>query len=134
MPLALMRMRLQRLIAKADDDGGELIGWIHASLSQYLESDYRLEIAGLIVDDRFHRNGIGRELVKRVEGWAAERGVAQASVRCRTTRPESHLFYESLGYTRAKTQVAFRKLLSHALQRTRDDSAVSCDKPATRDR
>jgi len=122
----VMRIRLQHLInsssdivfvAEADGDGSDLIGWIHGSLSQYLESDYRVEIAGLIVDERFHRNGIGRGLVGRVEGWAAERGVVQASVRCRTTRPETHLFYESLGYNRAKTQVVFRKPLSSDLDR-----------------
>jgi GNAT superfamily N-acetyltransferase len=128
----MMSLRLRRLINSSSDivfvaeasDGGELIGWIQGSLSQYLESDYRVEIAGLVVDERFHRNGIGRDLVDRVERWAVERGVLQASVRCRTTRPEAHLFYESLGYTRAKTQIAFRKPLSDAKQRTRDDPIV----------
>ena len=118
-----MRLRLQRLltassdvvfVAESDPDS-ELIGWIQGSLTQYLESDYRVEIAGLIVDERFRRNGIGRGLVIRVEEWAAERGAVQASVRCRTSRPEAHLFYESLGYAPAKTQIAFRKPLSHAL-------------------
>lgn len=121
----VMRLRLQRLLTSSSDvvfvaradPGSELIGWIQGSLTQYLESDYRVEIAGLIVDERFRRNGIGRCLVTRVEEWAAERGAVQASVRCRTTRPEARLFYESLGYTPVKTQVAFRKPLSHALNR-----------------
>lgn len=121
----VMRLRLRRLLNDSSDivfvaetdPGGELIGWIQGSLAQYLESDYRVEIAGLIVDERFRRNGIGHALVNRVEGWAAERGVVQASVECRITRAEAHLFYESLGYTRTKTQVAFRKPLSHALNR-----------------
>ena len=116
----VMRLRLQRLLNGSSDvvfvaetaPGNELIGWIQGSLSQYLVSDYRVEIAGLIVDERFRRTGIGRILVTRVEAWGAERGPIQASVRCRTTRPEAHLFYESLGYTSAKTQVAFRKPLS----------------------
>jgi GNAT superfamily N-acetyltransferase len=120
-----MRIRLQRLINSSSDivfvaeadPGGELIGWIQGSLAQYLESDYRVEIAGLIVDERFRRTGIGRILVTRVEAWGAERGAIQASVRCRTTRPEAHLFYESLGYTPSKTQVAFRKPLTGDLNR-----------------
>ncbi len=74
-----------------------------------------LEIAGLIVDDRLHRHGIGRDLVARVEGWAVERGAIQSSVRCRTSRPEAHMFYGSLGYVQAKTQVVFRKPLSVAV-------------------
>lgn len=121
----VMRLRLQRLLNGSSDvvfvgetnPGSELIGWIQGSLAQYLESDYRVEIAGLIVDERFRGNGIGGSLVTRIERWATERGVVQASVRCRTTRPEAHLFYESLGYTPAKTQVAFRKPLPHALNR-----------------
>ena len=121
----VMRLRLQRLLNGSTDvvfvaetaPGNELIGWIQGSLAQYLESDYRVEIAGLIVDERFRRNGIGRGLAIRVEGWAAEHGAVLASVRCRTTRPEAHRFYESLGYTPAKTQVAFRKPLSSDLSR-----------------
>jgi len=122
-PNDVMNLRLHRLLNGSSDvvfvaetdPGNELIGWIQGSLAQYLESDYRVEIAGLIVEDRFRRNGIGRDLVMRVEQWAVERGVAQASVRCRTTRSEAHRFYESLGYTQAKTQIAFRKPLPHAL-------------------
>src|SRR5215831_14872925 len=69
-----MRGRLKRLLNGSSDvvfvaetdAGGELIGWIQGSLAQYLESDYRVEITGLIVDEGFRRNGIGRVLVTRV--------------------------------------------------------------------
>jgi GNAT superfamily N-acetyltransferase len=112
----VIRRRLQRLLGSSSDivfaaetsDGG-LAGWIHGVLSQFLESDYRLEIAGLVVDERFRCKGVGRDLVKRVEQWAVEHGVAQASVRCRATRSEAHRFYESLGYSEAKRQIVFRK-------------------------
>ena len=114
----VMRGRLQRLLASAGDavfvaeaaEGG-LAGWIHGVLTQFLESDYRIEIAGLVVDEKFHRRGIGRDLVTHVEHWAVKHGVAQASVRCRTERAEAHQFYESLGYGRNKTQIVFRKAL-----------------------
>jgi GNAT superfamily N-acetyltransferase len=113
-----MRMRLKRLLASSSDvvfvaesaDDG-LIGWIHGVLSQFVESDYRVEIGGLVVDERFQRKGVGRDLVERVEGWAVEHGVGQASVRCRTTRTGSHRFYERLGYSQTKTQLVFRKSL-----------------------
>jgi GNAT superfamily N-acetyltransferase len=113
-----MRERLKRLLASpgdavfvAESAEGGLAGWIHGVLQQFLESDYRVEIAGLVVDERFHRQGIGRGLVERVERWAVEQGVSQSSVRCRTTRAEAHRFYESLGYKQAKTQIVFRKAL-----------------------
>jgi GNAT superfamily N-acetyltransferase len=111
-----LRRRLQRLLAStenivfvAESSEAMLTGWIHAFLSQLLESDYRVEIGGLVVDKSVHRQGIGRELMRHVEAWAVERGVAQIVVRCRTARIEAHRFYESLGYRTAKTQSVFRK-------------------------
>ena len=113
------KLRLHRLLRSPNDmvfvaesADGSLVGWIHGVLSQLLESDYRVEIGGLIVDERFHRQGVGRDLVAKVESWAIERGVVQASVRCNTTRTGAHSFYESLGFDRAKTQIVFRKSLS----------------------
>jgi GNAT superfamily N-acetyltransferase len=113
-----MQERLERLLRSpidvvfvAEDGEGGWVGWMHGVLSQFLESEHRAEIGGLVVDERFQRKGIGRELVKRVEAWAREHGVTQASIRCRTTRAEAHLFYEGLGYSRAKTQIVFRKAL-----------------------
>jgi len=119
----VMRLRLRRLLASPSDavfvaesaDCG-LAGWIHGALSQFLESEQRVEIGGLVVDERFHRQGVGRGLVERVEDWAVERGVMQAVVRCRTTRAEAHRFYESLGYDQAKTQIVFRKQLGKRLR------------------
>lgn len=110
--------RLGRLLSSSTDVvfvaaslESHLLGWIHGALSQYLEADFRVEIAGLIIDEHFHRQGIGRALIGRLETWARERGAVQASVRCRTTRPQAHRFYESLGYSTNKTQIVFRKKL-----------------------
>ena len=114
-----MQKRLQRLLVSDSDvvyvaeaAGGGLVGWIHGLLSQFLESDYRLEIAGLVVDERFHRKGVGRALVAPVETWAAAHGVEQAVVRCQSKRAEAHQFYRSLGYSQTKTQIVFRRSLT----------------------
>jgi len=109
--------RLMRLLDSPTDlvlvaEGVEpvrMIGWIHSALSQHLESEYRAEITGLIVDGDFQRKGVGRGLVERAEAWAREQGVHEISVRCRTTRPDAHSFYETLGFAVTKTQVVFRK-------------------------
>jgi hypothetical protein len=69
-------------------------------------------------------------LVERVEGWAVEHGVGQASVRCRTTRAEAHRFYESLGYSKVKTQIVFRKSLAQRPNKLLQATAAapaSCD-------
>ena len=59
---SVMLPRVQRLLASASDvvfvaelANGGLAGWIHGVLSQFLESDYRVEIGGLVVDEQFHR-------------------------------------------------------------------------------
>jgi GNAT superfamily N-acetyltransferase len=93
----------------AEVSNAELAGWIHGFLSQLLESDYRVEIGGLLVDERWRRNGIGRQLVRAVDDWAAERGAVELLVRCREDRAESHKFYESLLFQHTKTQRVFRK-------------------------
>jgi GNAT superfamily N-acetyltransferase len=100
---ATIRSRLIRMIDSSNDClvvaevvSGRLAGWIHAFLSQLLESDCRVEIGGLLVDERWRRNGIGRQLVRAVDDWAVERGAAELSVRCREERTESHKFYENL--------------------------------------
>lgn len=116
--------RLQRLLASSNDavlvaEGvqGTLVGWIHGFLSQLLESDYRVEIGGLVVDDCVRRQGVGRELIRHLEDWALGQSVAQISVRCRQNRTEAHAFYESLGYRPAKTQIAFRKAIAKTAAR-----------------
>jgi GNAT superfamily N-acetyltransferase len=113
---AAMAPRLKRLLESpidvvyvAEAGGGALAGWIHGVMSQFLESDYRVEIGGLVVDECFQRKGIASALVKEVERWAAERGAVQVSVRCQVKRTEAHLFYKHLGFDEAKTQIVFRK-------------------------
>ena len=116
-----IRTRLSRMFDSSNDilfvaekPGGELAGWIHGFVCQLLESDYRVEIGGLIVDERCRRTGIGRGLVQAIENWAAEQGAVELSVRCGEERAESHKFYERLSFRHAKTQRVFRKRLSHA--------------------
>ncbi len=64
---------------------------------------------GLVVSQACRRAGIGRALVAAAEQWQTERGVAAICVRSNVVRPESHPFYESLGFARYKTQHAYIK-------------------------
>ena len=118
---ASIRARMTRVFGTADacllvveGQAGELAGWIHGFLCQLLESDYRVEIGGLIVDERRRRSGIGRRLVQAVENWAVERGAVELSVRCREERTEADKFYESLSFRHTKTQRVFRKRIGNA--------------------
>lgn len=113
-----LRSRLARMVGAADccllvaeSPDGRLAGWIHGYLCQLLESDYRVEIGGLVVDEDCRRKGHGRRLVQAVEDWARECGAVELSVRCREERVESHRFYESLLFRHTKSQRVFRKRL-----------------------
>jgi GNAT superfamily N-acetyltransferase len=111
--------RMERLLARreeavlvAESPSGHVIGWIHGSEQELLESGPRCEILGLVVDPECQGQGVGRRLIVAVEQWAARRGHEQIAVRSDVLRTDSHPFYERLGYTRAKTQHAYRKQLS----------------------
>jgi GNAT superfamily N-acetyltransferase len=114
-----LRTRMVRIVSSTNDSllvavrqDRELAGWVHGYLCQLLESEYRVEIGGLVVDERCRRSGIGRGLVQAIENWAVEHGATELSVRCREERAESHKFYESLSFRHVKSQRVFRKQLS----------------------
>ena len=109
--LAELAGRADALILVAELAPGDLVGWIHGSDQLLLESGRRCELVGLVVDPRARGRGVGRRLVAEIEAWAAGRGIRQMAVRSNVTRVESHPFYERLGYSRVKTQHAYRKRL-----------------------
>lgn len=110
--------RLRRLLVSADhpvivatDDNRTLLGFVAIEHRLMLELGERVEIVGLVVDDRARRRGIGQALVRAAEDWARELGVAEVMVRSNIVRAESHPFYEGAGFSRTKTQHVYRKRL-----------------------
>ena len=115
----VMAARLERLLRSTDDTilvaalpSGQVIGWLHGSEHDLLESGRHCEIFGLVVDPRHRGKHAGQSLLDAVEKWAASRGLTEVAVRSNVVRVESHPFYEHSGYTRVKTQHAYRKCVS----------------------
>src|SRR5436190_14554835 len=111
--------RLRNLLARDEDvvlvaqtAPGHVVGWLHGTQQELLESGRRCEILGLVVGAAYRGQGVGRQLVAALEEWAATRGLEEMVVRSNVVRSESHPFYERLGYARAKTQHAYRKWLT----------------------
>ena len=100
------------LVCEGDAQEAPLFGWIQAHSNEVVESGFRVEIVGLIVDERTRREGVGRMLVGGVEDWARGLGARRVVVRSNVLREGSHRFYEELGFVPTKTQMAYRKELT----------------------
>jgi len=112
----VMAERLERFLLLEDHtvfvaETTEVVGWIHAAEHEVLEVGNHCEIWGLVVADGHRGEGIGGRLVEAVQQWALRRGLDEISVRSNVVRPESHAFYERIGFIRYKTQHAYRKRL-----------------------
>jgi GNAT superfamily N-acetyltransferase len=101
----------QFLLAEVD---GQPVGWVHAAIGDYVESEAFVVIAGLVVDRNYRRQGIARMLVERVEAWARDQGCDVIRLSSSSTRTGAHRFYEQLGFRNIKTQYAFAKALDAA--------------------
>ena len=113
-----MAHRLKSALARNDqlllvaEIGGKVGGWLQAQSAEIIESGFRVEIVGLIVDENMRRRRAGRRLVQEIERWAASLGAQTVVVRTNVSRAESHIFYGALGYRHTKTQHVYRKVLN----------------------
>ena len=107
--------RLSRILTRQDqqflvaDIDARVVGWTHAVIVDYVDSERWVRIAGLVVDRHHRRMGIGRALLARAEAWAAGQGCSFVRLTSSSTRTAAHRFYEEVGYTKIKTQFSFIK-------------------------
>jgi GNAT superfamily N-acetyltransferase len=90
---------------------GEIVGWLHVSVTPLLEVPLRAEVNGLVVDETNRSMGVGAKLLEAAERWAVGKGCKSMSVRSNVIRERAHGFYLRHGYEHFKTQKAFRKSL-----------------------
>ncbi len=96
--------------AEAPEPPG-VVGWLHAIVTEHVESESHIHIAGLVVDSEHRGTGIGTRLLEQAERWATEEGCLVVRLHSTTTRVATHRFYERRGYTNIKTQYSFGKYL-----------------------
>lgn len=99
------------MLVAGPDDGSRLDGYIGLERRLTLHQDEHVEITDLIVDSGIRRSGLGHALVAAGEWWTVQHGLHSIVVRSNVVRPESHPFYEGIGYQRAATSHVYGKQL-----------------------
>ena len=97
------------LVAQGSDSN--LLGWVHIFLRPLVVTELEAELGGLIVDERYRGQGIGKLLMRHAEVWSSEKGCQAIRLRSNTIRKNAHAFYERIGYGKIKTSWVFRKEL-----------------------
>jgi GNAT superfamily N-acetyltransferase len=117
---ALVAERLVRMMASGDQQflvaelDGDVIGWVHVAVMEYIETGAFAVIGGLVVDRRHRKQRVGRRLMNEAETWARGHGCSIVRLWSSAFRSEAHRFYEHLGYANIKTQYSFVKALDPA--------------------
>jgi ribosomal protein S18 acetylase RimI-like enzyme len=78
---------------------GEVAGFVALHVQNLVERDEPgCAVAGLVVGERFRRQGIGQLLMEALENEARERGGTHVVLNTAHRRADAHAFYEALGY------------------------------------
>jgi GNAT superfamily N-acetyltransferase len=85
------------------------VGWIHVFKAMRIESKPFIEIGGLVIDENYRKQGIGKLLVNKAREWAKEKRIDKLRVRCNRKRTEAHQFYLALGFIESKEQKVFEQ-------------------------
>ena len=107
----LRRMNDEHTIFVAVVPRAGVVGWIGVALREAVTDSGRADIEGLVVEDEYRGNGIGRLLVAAAEEWARRRNCTSMRLVSNVVRERAHEFYKRLGYDVLKTQHAFKKAL-----------------------
>jgi GNAT superfamily N-acetyltransferase len=87
-----------------------ICGWVHVFGKCMIQLEYA-EIGGLVVDTEYRGKGIGKNLMRKAEEWAMEKGYSEVRLRSGGHRKEAHDFYKSIGYENIKWQEVFSRKL-----------------------
>jgi len=93
------------------EDGGQVVGLLHAFFRPALEKPPEVVVQALVVDANRRSQGIGEQLMQVAEAWAREVGSATVSLYSGVQRADTHRFYERLGYARIGPSLQMRKVL-----------------------
>ena len=85
----------------------KVVGWIGVAQAILIVIPPYCEINGLVIDQHYRGQGIGKMLIKKAKQWGKEKGNNKLKLRCNVKRIETHLFYQHLGFMETKEQKTF---------------------------
>ena len=85
----------------------KIVGWTGVAQAFQIESPSFCEVRGLVVDEQYRKQGIGKRLIEKAKQWGQEKRNNKLRLRCNIKRVEAHLFYQHLGLKKAKQQKVF---------------------------
>lgn len=88
-------------------DEEKIIGWIHAFKTIRLKTKTFIEIGGLVIDENYRGNGVGKVLVERIKAWCIEQNITSLRVRSNVKRLDTNKFYLNIGFSESKEQKVF---------------------------
>jgi GNAT superfamily N-acetyltransferase len=95
----------------AVDESKRVVAWMHLHETYLVAAEPCLQVLALVVDESCRGKGVGKLMMDFAERHAASRGLPRVYLHSQVKRTQAHRFYEGLGYTVLKTQVAFEKRL-----------------------
>lgn len=106
--------QIQTIISRKDHttrvaiSEGNIIGWIHAFQSHFIESLPFVEIGGIVVDGDYRGKGIGKKLIRQVIDWTIEQNILRLRVRTQIKRLDAQQFYRSMKFEEIKEQKVYQ--------------------------
>lgn len=88
-----------------------VIAWLHLEIRFILEDEFKVQISGVVVDEKFRGHGVGKKLIEYAEKWALQNGFNELFLYSNVIRIETHKFYQKQGFENYKNSKAFKKNL-----------------------
>jgi GNAT superfamily N-acetyltransferase len=92
--------------------GNVIVGWVHGFCTLRLESGWFSEVGGIVVDENYRSNSVGKMMLDKLKQWSLGKGMAALRVRVKKERTEAHNFYLKQGFTKTKDQMVYDAALA----------------------
>lgn len=88
----------------------EVIGYIHGSPYELIDSDSLINMLFFVVKEKYRNKGVGSKLINSLEIWAKNHHFSGIKLLTHPNRTQAHRFYESHGYIYTKDQKNYMKM------------------------